>query len=168
MTQADPSRHLVSIGAVVISLSFLIEPFFQALISDYGRLVPVGTDNTATIGKSVRFHGGTECITPIHGNPPTVSTTPDFGVSAALFDGLNTTQDDVLLNVPSHCASGNCTWDEFASLAICSSCFDITEHLDLSSQTETATLELYGTAQATGFASTSKSVAEKDSQYSHN
>ena len=32
-------RHLVSAGALVIALGFMIEPFLQAIISDYERLV---------------------------------------------------------------------------------------------------------------------------------
>lgn len=29
-------RHLVSAGALVIALGFMVEPFLQAVISDYG------------------------------------------------------------------------------------------------------------------------------------
>jgi len=55
---------------------------------------------------------------------------PDFGLKAAIYSGLqsmqvrnSTTFQQVL------CSTGNCTWPAFASFAVCSQCFDVSNHL---------------------------------------
>ncbi|KAH0007831.1 hypothetical protein KCU78_g11564, partial [Aureobasidium melanogenum] len=86
-------RHLVSAGALVIALGFMVDPFLQAIISDYGRLVNLDASapnsTRATIGRSTRFDGGTQCVTTYPSEYPKIDTTPDFAVAAALYDGLN-------------------------------------------------------------------------------
>ncbi|KAG9659505.1 hypothetical protein KCU64_g3811, partial [Aureobasidium melanogenum] len=86
-------RHLVSAGALVIALGFMVDPFLQAIISDYGRLVNLDASapnsTRATIGKLNRFDGGTQCVTTYPSKYPKIDTTPDFAVAAALYDGLN-------------------------------------------------------------------------------
>lgn len=58
-----------------------------------------------------------------------VSTTPDFGISAAIYNGFNTDLSGFMPNVSFACSSGNCTWFLYASLAVSSSCFDVSDHL---------------------------------------
>ncbi|KAI4725330.1 hypothetical protein E4T49_06893 [Aureobasidium sp. EXF-10728] len=92
----------------------------------------------ATIGKSNRFDGGTQCILTYASDCPKIDTTPDFAVTAALYDGLNAALSPDYHNVAtSHgyynmsftCVSGNCTWAEYTSLGVRSTCFDVSSHL---------------------------------------
>ncbi|KAG9958356.1 hypothetical protein KCU61_g8420, partial [Aureobasidium melanogenum] len=126
-------QHLVSAGALVIALGFMVDPFLQAIISDYGRLVnlDVSAPNStrATIGKSNHFDGGTQCVSTWSHRYPQIDTTPDFAVAAALYDGLNAALSHSYQNVSFTCTSGNCTWTEYTSLAVRSTCFDISSFL---------------------------------------
>ncbi|THV69413.1 hypothetical protein D6D29_10048 [Aureobasidium pullulans] len=149
-------RHLVSAGALVIALGFMIEPFLQAIISDYERLVDMDAstlnNSRAAIGKSSRFDGGTQCVSKYQSRYPKVETTPDFAISASFFDGLNTAATHGYQNVSFTCMSGNCTWGEYASIAIRSTCFDISSHLkrtNLEESTDTTTSTSRKTSQAT-------------------
>lgn len=123
----------MSAGALVIALGFMIDPFLQAIISDYGLLVDIDAlihkSTQATISKSNRFDGGTQCITTYTSRYPKVDTTPDFAVAAALYDGLNAAINHGYQNVTYTCSSGNCTWTEYTSLAVRSTCFDISSLL---------------------------------------
>ncbi|KAH0006834.1 hypothetical protein KCU78_g12096, partial [Aureobasidium melanogenum] len=126
-------QHLVSAGALVIALGFMVDPFLQAIISDSGRLVDldVSAPNStrAMIGKSNRFDGGTQCVSTWPSRYPQIDTTPDFAVAAALYDGLNAALSHSYQNVSFTCTSGNCTWTQYTSLAVRSTCFDISSFL---------------------------------------
>ncbi|KAG9676491.1 hypothetical protein KCU99_g2822, partial [Aureobasidium melanogenum] len=126
-------QHSVSAGALVIALGLVIDPFLQAIISDYGVLVDLDAsiqNNTkATIGKSNRFDGGTQCISTWPSRYPQIDTTPDFAVAAAMYDGLNAALSHDYQNVSFTCTSGNCTWTGYTSLAVRSTCFDISSFL---------------------------------------
>ncbi|KEQ75414.1 hypothetical protein M436DRAFT_40936 [Aureobasidium namibiae CBS 147.97] len=126
-------QHLVSAGALVVALGFIVEPFLQAVISDYGRLVDIDPSNTggpsATISSSRRFDGGTQCISTYKTRYPKIDTTPDFAISASLYDGLNAAGSHGYQNVSFTCIFGNCTWPEYVSIAVRSTCFDISNHL---------------------------------------
>ena len=68
-----------------------------------------------------------------------ISPQPDFGVISAIYNGFhnNTPRnpdaswsgDDQVVN--SVCTTGNCTWPPFTSAAVCSSCNDVSEYLQL-------------------------------------
>lgn len=126
-------RRLVSAGALVVAFGFMVQPFLQAVISEYGRLVdadPSGTSGmSATIGRSRRLDGGTQCISTYADDYPKIDTTPDFVISASLYDGLNAAGSHGYQNVAFTCFLGNCTWPEYVSIAIRSTCFDISDHL---------------------------------------
>ncbi|KAI4747133.1 hypothetical protein E4T50_02539 [Aureobasidium sp. EXF-12298] len=126
-------QRLVSAGALVVAFGFMVQPFLQAVISEYGRLVdadPSGTSGmSATIGRSRRLDGGTQCISTYADDYPKIDTTPDFVISASLYDGLNAAGSHGYQNVAFTCFLGNCTWPEYVSIAIRSTCFDISDHL---------------------------------------
>lgn len=60
---------------------------------------------------------------------PKLDTAPDFAVAAALYDGLNAAISHGHQNVSFTCTSGNCTWTKFTSLAVRSTCFDMSSLL---------------------------------------
>ncbi|KAI4754809.1 hypothetical protein E4T51_12085 [Aureobasidium sp. EXF-12344] len=130
-------QHLVSAGALVITLGFMIQPFLQSAISEHGRLIKMDTSNTngtsAVIGRSRKLDTGTQCVQSIEANYPKIDTTPDFAISASLYDGLNAALGRGYPNVSFTCISGNCTWPEYVSIAVRSTCFDISDHLERAS-----------------------------------
>lgn len=57
---------------------------------------------------------------------------PDLGMLAAVYTGgLNSQANDV--SVTPSCSTGNCTWPNYASLAVCSACANLTAELRESS-----------------------------------
>ncbi|CAM1501992.1 Fc.00g039760.m01.CDS01 [Cosmosporella sp. VM-42] len=56
-------------------------------------------------------------------------TRVDLGMSASVWNGFSPLVSAQNLWPSFSCGSGNCSWDAFASLAICSSCQDISHHL---------------------------------------
>lgn len=56
-------------------------------------------------------------------------TDADFGMKSAVFSGLS--QPDAFISQQNQhsCPSGNCTWDTFSSLAVCSACKDLTNRI---------------------------------------
>lgn len=50
-------------------------------------------------------------------------------MQAAVLYGLTNSLEDTVKQVQFECPSGNCTWDPFESLAVCSSCNDVSAHL---------------------------------------
>ena len=115
-----------------MALGFMIEPFLQSSISEYGRLVDMelsNKDTSATIGRSAQLDRGTQCVLTYSNAYPKVDTIPDFAISASLYDGLNAALGHESPNVSFTCISGNCTWPEYVSIAIRSTCFDISGRL---------------------------------------
>lgn len=56
----------------------------------------------------------------------------DFGMSAAVWSGMSNMVRAENLRPSFDCTSGNCTWNAFTSLAVCSQCVNVTEHLVVS------------------------------------
>lgn len=56
---------------------------------------------------------------------------PDAGSSAALFQGLrqSSVEDSSKPTPVFFCPTGNCTWPVYTSLAVCTTCNDVSEHL---------------------------------------
>ncbi|CAD0095159.1 unnamed protein product, partial [Aureobasidium vineae] len=160
-------QHLVSAGALVVALGFMIEPFLQAIISDYGRLVDTESTNTngmsATVGRSSRFDGGTQCISTYKSRYPQVDTTPDFAISASLYDGLNTATSHGYQNVSFTCMYGNCTWSGYISLAVRSTCFDISSHLKRTTQ-DNSTERIKSSTRSLSPGSTDISTSDTDTE----
>jgi hypothetical protein len=149
-----------------MALGFMIEPFLQQTISDSGRLDNTDTSKTsdlsATIGRSRRFDGGTKCVYTYANNYPQVDTTPDFAISASLYDGLNAALTHGYQNVSFTCMFGNCTWPEYVSIAIRSTCFDISDHLrrtDPEDQGQT-TASTTGTPASSSLSATTQEVPQ--------
>ncbi|KAI1158857.1 hypothetical protein F5B18DRAFT_639260 [Nemania serpens] len=106
------SWSLVSIGAVVSILALAFDPFTQQIITYPSRTI-VSLDQPSNISRAELFIAGS----------PSVSVLNVSGlIRAALWD----LQSDI--GLPTfHCPTGNCVWDEFESLASCSSCQNQTE-----------------------------------------
>jgi hypothetical protein len=102
------ARSLVSLGAIVIVLLLAFDPFMQQILS-YPVRPTVDTDTQASaLAPQLREYIPTEA-------------TPDWESALAL--GYWSGQE---FNVSPQCSSGNCTWDTFSSVGICSQCAEIT------------------------------------------
>lgn len=53
----------------------------------------------------------------------------DLSMKAAIYSGIFSIQDKADRDVEHTCSTGHCTWDKFSSLAVCSSCTDITPYI---------------------------------------
>lgn len=91
---------------------------------DAGSYVESSTKNAAT---NIRYTGknGENMTFPQYNFDLRV----DFGMTAAIWNGLSDLVRAPNLSPSFLCTSGNCTWDEFTSLAVCSKCANITHHL---------------------------------------
>jgi hypothetical protein len=54
----------------------------------------------------------------------------DFSMQSAILFGLDQPLDKVVQQGAFNCPTGNCTWPEYESLAICNTCVDITDKLE--------------------------------------
>lgn len=55
----------------------------------------------------------------------------DFGPLAAIWAGFSNQSLVDKQKTAYSCPSGNCTWDKYASLAVCNTCNDISSHIDI-------------------------------------
>lgn len=58
------------------------------------------------------------------------SASADFSMTSAVLSGLTQSDTVVAQQTKHNCPSGNCTWDTFQSLAVCSACTDLTNRLN--------------------------------------
>lgn len=82
-------------------------------------------------------------------NPTPYFFEPDIGMPMAIQLGLSRTFSSAQQTASFSCATGNCTWPIFTSIAVCSRCNDVTDHL----KKETTTGEGLGTINLDGLAS---------------
>lgn len=62
---------------------------------------------------------------------------PDLGMVASVYDGFNNRSTSTAQKIAFTCSTGNCTWEPYASLAVCGSCRDVTSHITSSIQNKT-------------------------------
>lgn len=63
-------------------------------------------------------------------NTTLVTADADFSMQSAILFGLDQPLKNVVQQGAFNCPTGNCTWPEYESLAICNSCVDITDKLE--------------------------------------
>lgn len=144
-------------------LSF--EPFLQSTVQYQGRMTAsLGTsskDSLPTLSWGDTVDAGVyqkeeeveiTSITLPSGrpwNPTPYFFEPDIGMPMAIQLGLSRTFSSAQQTASFSCATGNCTWPIFTSIAVCSRCNDVTDHL----KKETTTGEGLGTINLDGLAS---------------
>ena len=70
-------------------------------------------------------------------------TDADFGMKSAVFSGLSQLDASILQQPRHFCSVGNCTWDTFSSLAVCSACNDLTDRIVTEDKGDTTPLAVY-------------------------
>ena len=106
---------LPSLGAALMIMTLAVNPFMQ-------QLIRVDARDSATTG----------ALLPIamnHGSNGGGSFAPDLRMKAAAYSGFVGPLNS-MYNVSAVCNSGNCTWPQFSTLGICSSCTNITDQIE--------------------------------------
>ncbi|KAM0721921.1 hypothetical protein Q7P37_002846 [Cladosporium fusiforme] len=131
-------RSLASMGAFITLFAVAIDPLSQQLIA-YRTESRVVSNNT-TVPVAARYaelSTNVQAVTitgqdyddlvDLGGSPPDYAYS-SAGMKSAIRSGLGNGNDRVL-EIPAICPGGNCTFDAYPSLAVCSSFADVTEHL---------------------------------------
>ncbi|KAK8135316.1 hypothetical protein PG984_003256 [Apiospora sp. TS-2023a] len=136
-------RHWSAFGAILIVILLAYEPFMQTIITQYGVLDVNPSNTQAMAGRCQRLDSGQVVFVGDGGQeiwdsgsgPITCSafrdtkSQPGFDMSAAAYKGFQSISEKQRLEATVICATGNCTFDDFTSLGICSKCADITTHV---------------------------------------
>ncbi|KAI1642926.1 uncharacterized protein F4817DRAFT_275153 [Daldinia loculata] len=135
-------RHWVAIGAVVTILLMAFEPFLQAVISFPGQGDPSVDSSMIQLSRSEALDIGSYTGDPSTGvgeleltpSDLTISldpfeTLPDLGMLSSFNNGFYNSSNRDKQTTSFTCPTANCTWPVFTSLAVCSSCSNVTDHL---------------------------------------
>ena len=114
-------RHLAFIGAIVVVLANFFDPFVQQVVTYRSRSVPSGS--TPEIVKSRVYAARSDEGLPL----PSVV---DLSMKAGIYNGVFDIKDNANAGISYTCSTGDCSWENFTSLAICSRCVDITSHVE--------------------------------------
>ncbi|KAG6989739.1 hypothetical protein G7Y79_00065g094500 [Physcia stellaris] len=110
-------------GAIISILILLFDPFLQQVVVYPSCLVP--SEKPAVIVRSERYGARSYEGLPL----PSVV---DLSMKAAIYNGVFAIGNDAESNIQYSCSTGNCTWPEFSSLAVCSKCENITSLVEKS------------------------------------
>ncbi|KAI0447474.1 hypothetical protein F4803DRAFT_546361 [Xylaria telfairii] len=132
--------HSVAIGAAVTIILLAFEPFFQAILSFDGSIASSEPALAARIGRSEVFDAGTyftyhDPVTTmmLPSNETIVldgyTSRPDLGMVSALNSGFYNISGVKTQTASFACPTANCTWSPFTTLAICTTCNIVTDHL---------------------------------------
>ncbi|KAI8964410.1 hypothetical protein F5Y11DRAFT_316245 [Daldinia sp. FL1419] len=135
-------RHWVAIGALVTILLMAFEPFLQAVISFPGQGDPSADSSIIQLSRSEGLDVGSytgDPSTGVGGVQLTPSdliisldpfeTLPDLGMLASFNNGFYNSSNREKQTTTFTCPTANCTWPVFTSVAVCSSCSNVTDHL---------------------------------------
>ena len=95
----------------------LFDPFLQQVVVYPSRLVPAA--NVAIVVRSERYGARSHEDLPL----PSVV---DLSMKAAIYNGVFAIGNDAERGIDHICSTGNCTWSEFSSLAVCNKCENVT------------------------------------------
>ncbi|KAF6231562.1 hypothetical protein HO173_010314 [Letharia columbiana] len=115
------ARHLTFVGSIIIAMMLLFDPFLQQVVVYPDRLV--ASDKVATIVRAQRYQARSYEGLPL----PSIV---DISMKAAIYSGVFDVDDRADVKVDHHCSTGNCTWNSFSSLAICSKCLNVTSSVE--------------------------------------
>ncbi|KAK3725448.1 hypothetical protein LTR37_000418 [Vermiconidia calcicola] len=144
------NRNLSSIGAFLMLLNLAIQPLSQQLVAYVDIRVPSNSGN-ATIGIlngwSEDLADAGNIVVPNAGGEPSQYSAITIGmtnsIQAALFHG-----DAPISAIAPSCPGGNCTFEPYLSLGVCSSFADVTSHLiEKKHRTNDTEARMYVTAE---------------------
>ena len=113
-------RYFAVLGCVIIVLANLFDPFLQQVVVYPSRRV--SSENIPIIVRSELYAAQSYEGLPL----PSVI---DLSMKAAIYSGIFDIQGKAERGVSHTCPSGDCEWDSFTSLAVCSKCVNITAYI---------------------------------------
>ncbi|KAI9041824.1 DUF3176 domain-containing protein [Aspergillus affinis] len=119
-------RHLVSIGCLILVVGAAIAPFVQQVIAINLRPVPSSGVSSIEVCNSSTYTDYDE------GAGPGMNEVP-LSTAGAIYTGLFQSASPHSNAVTLSCPTGNCTFDPYQSLGICTRCANITDQLANSS-----------------------------------
>lgn len=138
-------RHLASLGALITVVMFGYDPLVQAIVDNSGDELPLTGNSNTRIRASNRICVGEEqtsgtdiTLTNKNGSmgpDPVVlkerTLTADFGLTLAVYYGFVNKSSSLTdpYQAPFFCETGNCTFQAFESLAVCSRCVNVSDHI---------------------------------------
>ncbi|KAL2287106.1 hypothetical protein FJTKL_06109 [Diaporthe vaccinii] len=128
---------ILRLGALIILLDVAVDPFSQQLVQLRQDLV-YNEDRETILSDAGRYSKGSwfrqQLLyldpTAVDPNTTLVTADADFSMQSAILFGLDQPLKNVVQQGAFNCPTGNCTWPEYESLAICNSCVDITDKLE--------------------------------------
>jgi hypothetical protein len=119
----------------VTVLALAVDPFTQQLVQ-YEQKLKISPNNFTTIVKAHRFSQGTTLVS--WEGLMAMTAMADYSVQAGILNALLQPYDALVQQTAFACPTGNCTWDTYESLAVCSTCTNLSSRV--SSYTETSYL----------------------------
>lgn len=121
--------NLAALGAAIVLLAVGLDPFFQQVVSNAERSIH---RQQSQLPRTVRYEP--EKGTVIYNLKPAFVAPRDMMNTAEMFWWDNGTQPIPFGNVtrpdiPMSCPTSKCDWPIYDSLAVCSSCADISQYL---------------------------------------
>jgi hypothetical protein len=126
------AKALAALGAVIMLASLALDPFFQQVVDFPDRWALQNT--SSAIPRVAEYHP--PYTSAFWGGFEATSEDRSLAAVAKEFFYANGTQPITFGNgtrpdIPLSCPTSNCTWPAYETLAVCSSCADVTEDLDL-------------------------------------
>ncbi|KAL8923219.1 MAG: hypothetical protein Q9172_003238 [Xanthocarpia lactea] len=115
------ARHLAFVGALVVLLTNFFDPFLQQVVVYHSRSVPSGT--APEMARSRIYAARSDEGLPL---PSLV----DLSMKASIYNGVFDIKDNADAGISHTCSTGDCSWQDFSTLAICSRCVDITKYVE--------------------------------------
>lgn len=119
------ARSFISLGAIIVILSITMNPFVQLTIGKKNGLKFVN-DTHVQIAYAKRYSQELLNDSEFGADVPDA----DLEMQSTISEGLFQSDSWISQQTQRSCPSGNCTWDTFASLAVCSGCHDITNRIE--------------------------------------
>jgi hypothetical protein len=126
------ARALAAVGAMIMLCSLALDPFFQQVVDYQDQWALQNT--TSAIPRVVNYDPS---FTPVFQfGFEVTSEDKGFAIAARDFFYDNGTQPVPFGNgtrpeIPVSCPTSNCTWPEYETLAVCSSCVDVSAALNI-------------------------------------
>lgn len=136
------TRFWLRLGLAFTILAIAIDPFSQQLLQLNQEPVIGYIDKwnytEATSPRSILYTAGdvwivneTQSEADPRGPPARImAARPTLPMEAAILSGLSQPKDKIQQDIGVVCPTGNCTWDKFETLGVCSRCNDLTDELE--------------------------------------
>lgn len=117
-------RSFISLGAIIVILSITMD-FFVQLTVGKKEILKFDNNSMVQISYATRYSKQLKNDRDLGADAPMA----DMGMQSAVLNGLSQSESWISQQIP-HSCSGDCAWDTFTSLAICSGCNDVANRIE--------------------------------------